>query len=229
MPTEGATLQTVKRVGKGKLGFSCKSLHPQLAWIGLKGARNQWLKHISVPDLDMFLPSSPPKSTGQPSSWSIQFPTINWRFICRRENFWYSSFCVCYQDQTEELQLCSVFIPCMGRGSSLQVFVQWVMCCRHTEVYSLTSRARCTISLKHQDVHRKYMQKSRLPAGNLTSCDLEPKFGIKNKHFRMHIRTLKTTALAFKVTISSWIRNEPWYPYRTCRRDNIWKTKILIR
>lgn len=91
----------------------------------------------------------------------------------------------------------------------LQVFVQWVMCCWHTEVYSLTSRARCTISLKHQDMHRKYMQKSRLPAGNLTSCDLEPKFGIKNKHFRMHIRTLKTRALAFKVTISSWIRNEP--------------------
>lgn len=42
------------------------------------------------------------------------------------------------------------------------------------------------------------MPKSRLSAGNLASCDLEPKFGIKNKPSRMHIRTLKTTALALE-------------------------------
>lgn len=68
-----------------------KSLSPQLAWSSLKGARNWWIKCILVPDLYIFLPSSLPKTTGQPSSWSIQFPSVNpapcQRFICLRENF----------------------------------------------------------------------------------------------------------------------------------------------
>lgn len=40
VPTEGDTLQMAKRVGKGKLGCLDKCLHPQVAWRGLKGAKN---------------------------------------------------------------------------------------------------------------------------------------------------------------------------------------------